>query len=98
MSSLYLKIKLMGWNDVDKWSNLGGSNLGVTRFSFVFEVNVFVVVSRWFFCSCNGLPFSLSVLCKVSVIHWQGFSDSLGGDCDGSYLCKLFNLLSFVVA
>ena len=21
----------MGWNDVDKWSNLGGSNLGVTR-------------------------------------------------------------------
>ena len=22
----------MGWNDVDKWSNLGGSNLGVTRY------------------------------------------------------------------
>jgi len=25
------QIRLMGWNDVDKWSNLGGSNLGVTR-------------------------------------------------------------------
>eukprot|EP00795_Rhopilema_esculentum_P008053 gene8053-13967_t len=25
------QVRLLGWNDVDKWSNLGGSNLGVTR-------------------------------------------------------------------